>query len=77
MPEAALTAAIDALTDVALFIAVFTAVLATVFAVGDPQTKGEEMGRAIALWVCAVAGVVLVIWLAVGLLIRVGIVHAA
>jgi hypothetical protein len=67
--------ALAALTDIALFIAVYVAVLSTVFAVGEPQTKGEVMGRAIALWMCAVAGAVLIVWLVVAILIRLGILH--
>lgn len=67
--------ALDALTDIALFIAVYVAVLSTVFAVGEPKTKGEVMGRAISLWICAVAGVVLIIWLVVAILLRLGILH--
>lgn len=70
-------AAIEALTDVALFIAVYVAVLPTIYAVGEPRTRGEVMGRAIALWMCAIAGVLLIIWLAVAIVIRLGfVVHA-
>ena len=68
-------AALDALTDIALFIAVYVAVLSTAFAVGEPQTKGEVMGRAIALWLCAVAGAVLIVWLVVAIFLRLGILH--
>lgn len=70
------TQAIEALTDVALFIAIYVAVFTTVYALGEPQTKGEVMGRLIALWICAVAAVVLIIWLFVAVLLRLGIVHA-
>ncbi|HEY5880102.1 MAG TPA: hypothetical protein VIU11_14425 [Nakamurella sp.] len=68
--------ALDALTDVALFIAIYVGVATTVYAVGEPQTRGEVMGRLIALWMCAVAGVVLIVWLIVAILLRLGIVHA-
>ena len=71
-----LAEAIDALTDVALFIAIYVAVFTTVYAVGEPQTKGEVMGRLIALWLCAVAAVVLIVWLITAIMIRIGIVHA-
>ena len=76
MAEPTVTEALDALTDVALFIAIYVAVFTTVYAVGEPQTKGEIMGRLIALWICAIAGVVLIVWLAVAVLLRLGIVHA-
>lgn len=65
--------ALDALTDIALFIAVYVAVLSTVFAVGEPQTKGEVMGRAVALWMSAVAGAALIVWLIIAILIRLGL----
>ncbi len=69
--------AVEAFTDIALFIAIYVGVVGIVYAVGEPQTKGEAMGRAIALWMCAVAGVLLIIWLAVAILIRLGLlVHA-
>jgi vacuolar-type H+-ATPase subunit I/STV1 len=66
--------ALDALTDIALFIAVYVGVLSTVFAVGEPQTRGEIMGRVIALWMCAVAGAVLIVWLVIAILIRLGLI---
>jgi len=69
--------ALDALTDIALFIAVYIAVATTVYAVGEPQTRGEIMARSVALWMCAIAGVVLIIWLIVAILIRLGIIAAA
>ena len=65
--------AVEALTDTALFIAVYIGVATTVYAVGEPQTKGEVMARSVALWMCAVAGVVLIIWLIVAILLRVGL----
>lgn len=68
--------ALDALTDIALFVAIYVAVFTTVYALGEPQTKGEVMGRAVALWICAVAAVVLIVWLVVAILLRLGIVHA-
>jgi len=49
-------------------------VLSTVFAVGEPQTRGEIMGRVIALWMCAVAGAVLIVWLVIAILIRLGLI---
>lgn len=67
---------LEALTDIALFLAIYVAVFTTVYALGDPQTKGETMGRLVALWICAVAAVVLIIWLIVAILFRLGIVHA-
>ena len=67
---------LEALTDVALFIAIYVAVFTTVYALGEPQTRGEVMGRLIALWICAVAAVILIIWLIVAILFRLGIVHA-
>lgn len=76
MAELTPTQAIEALTDVALFIAIYVAVVGTVYAMGEPRTKGEAMGRLITLWICAVAGVVLIVWLTVALLLRLGIVHA-
>jgi hypothetical protein len=68
--------ALDTLTDIALFIAIYIAVATTVYAVGEPQTRGEVMARSVALWMCAVAGVVLIIWLIVAILIRLGILVA-
>jgi hypothetical protein len=65
--------ALDALTDTALFITVYVSLIATIWGIGEPQTKGEAMGRAIGLWTCAVCGVVLVIWLVIGLFIRLGL----
>ena len=65
--------AVEALTDVALFITVYVSLIATIYGIGEPRTKGEVMGRAIGLWTCAVTGVLLVIWLFVALLIRLGI----
>jgi hypothetical protein len=67
---------VEALTDIALFIAVYIGIFTTVYAVGEPQGKGEAMARAVALWMCAVAGVLLIIWLAIAILIRVGLLHA-
>jgi hypothetical protein len=69
--------AIEALTDVALFIAVYVGVLPTIYAVGEPRTRSEVMGRAVALWLCAIAGVLLIIWLAVAILIRLGLIAHA
>jgi hypothetical protein len=66
--------AIEGLTDIALFIAIYVGVFTTVYAVGDPETKGEEMARAVALWLCAVAAVVLIVWLIVAILIRLGLI---
>lgn len=65
--------AVDALTDVALFITVYVSVVATIFALGEPRTKGETMGRAIGLWMCAVTGGLLVVWLFLSLLIHLGV----
>jgi hypothetical protein len=66
--------AIEGLTDIALFVAIYVGVFTTVYAVGDPETKGEEMARAVALWLCAVAAVVLIVWLIVAILIRLGLI---
>lgn len=65
--------AIESLTDVVLFITIYAAVVTTIYAIGEPRTKGEVMGRAIALWMCAVASAVLIVWLLIGILIRVGL----
>jgi hypothetical protein len=65
--------ALDSLTDVALFITVYVSLIATIWGIGEPRTKGEAMGRAIGLWTCAVLGVMLTIWLFIGMLIRLGI----
>jgi hypothetical protein len=65
--------ALESLTDVALFITVYVSLIATIWGIGEPQTKGEAMGRAVGLWTCAVLGVLLTIWLIVGMLIRLGI----
>lgn len=73
--ETSIVEAIDALTDIALFIAVYVAVFTTVYAIGEPQTRGEVMGRLIALWLCAIASVVLILWLILAILFRIGIVH--
>jgi hypothetical protein len=66
--------ALAALTDIALFIAIYIGVLPTIYAVGEPKTRNEAMARAFALWMCAIAGVLLIIWLAVAIFIRLGIV---
>ena len=66
--------ALEALTDIALFIAIYIGVLPTIYAVGEPQTRNEAMARAVALWMCAVAGALLIIWLAVAIFIRLGII---
>lgn len=76
MESPTIAEALDALTDIALFIAIYVAVFTTVYALGEPQTKGEVMGRLIALWICAVAAVVLIAWLIVAILVRIGLVHA-
>lgn len=68
--------AAESLTDTALFITVYVSLVATIWGIGEPRTKGEVMGRAIGLWTCAVLGVMLVIWLFIGMLIRLGILHA-
>lgn len=62
--------AVEALTDVVLFITVYAAVLTTVYAIGEPRNRSEAMGRAIALWMCAVSSVVLIVWLIIGMLVR-------
>ena len=74
MPVTAIEAALEALTDVVLFITIYAAVVTTVYAIGEPRTKGEVMGRAVALWMCAVSGAVLIVWLLVGILVRVGLI---
>jgi len=66
--------ALESLTDVALFITVYVSLIATIWGIGEPQTRGEAMGRAIGLWTCAVLGVMLTIWLIIGMLIRVGLI---
>lgn len=65
--------ALESLTDVALFITVYVSLIATIWGIGEPQTKGEAMGRAVGLWTCAVLGVLLTMWLIVGMFIRLGI----
>ena len=65
--------ALEALTDVVLFITIYAAVLTTVYAIGETRTRSEEMGRAVALWMCAVSGAVLIVWLVIGILIRLGL----
>jgi hypothetical protein len=69
--------ALESLTDVALFITVYVSLIATIWGIGEPRTKGEAMGRAVGLWTCAVLGVLLTIWLIVGMLIRLGILTTA
>ena len=66
-------AAIESLTDIVLFITIYAAVVTTVYAIGEPRTKGEAMGRTVALWMCAVASAVLIVWLVIGIFIRLGI----
>ena len=63
-------AAIESLTDIVLFITVYAAVVTTVYAIGEPRTKGEAMGRSVALWMCGVASVVLIVWLVIGIVVR-------
>jgi len=70
MSTESVAGALEALTDVVLYITVYAAVLTTVYAIGEPRTKGETMGRAVALWMCAVASVVLIVWLVVGIIVR-------
>lgn len=67
------TAAIEALTDVVLYITIYAAVVTTLFAMGEPQSMHERWGRTLAMWLCAVASVLLVIWLAVAIIVRVRI----
>jgi hypothetical protein len=69
--------AVAGLTDTALFITVYVSLIATIWGIGEPRTKGEAMGRAIGLWTCGVLGVMLTIWLFIGMLIRLGILAAA
>jgi hypothetical protein len=66
--------ALEALTDIALFIAIYIGVLPTIYAVGEPKTRNEAMARSVALWMCAVAGLLLIIWLAVAIFIRLGVI---
>lgn len=62
--------AIEALTDIVLYITIYAAVVTTIYAIGETRTRSEAMGRAIALWLCAVASVVLVVWMIVAIIIR-------
>jgi hypothetical protein len=68
--------ALEALTDMVLFIGVYAAVLTTVYAIGEPKTRSEAMGRAIALWLCGIAAVVLIVWLVVAIILRVALLFA-
>ena len=63
--------ALEALTDIVLFITIYAAVLTTIYAIGETKTRGEQMGRAVALWMCAFASVVLIVWLIIGIVFRV------
>lgn len=65
--------AIEALTDIVLYITIYAAVVTTIYAIGETRTKGEAMGRAIALWLCAVASVVLVVWMMIAIVLRVAL----
>lgn len=70
--------AIEELTDVVLFITIYAAVVTTIYAIGEPQTESEVMGRVIALWMCAISAAVLIVWLIIGILIRLGLIaHVA
>jgi hypothetical protein len=62
---------LEALTDIALYVSIYGAVVATMFAMGPPQTRGEEMGRVVAAWLMAVASVVLIVWLCIGIVARI------
>jgi hypothetical protein len=66
--------AVEALTDVALFITVYVSLIATILGLGEPRTRGEEMGRLVGFWTCGVVGVLVAIWLLAGLLIRIGVI---
>lgn len=62
--------------DPALFVALYLGVVATVFALGEPRTTMESRVRAGTLIMCAVITVVMVVWLVVGILVRVGLLSA-
>lgn len=74
MAELTTAQAVEALTDIALFITIYVSLVATIYGIGEPRTEGERVGRLIGLWTCAICGVLITIWLIVGLLIRVGLV---
>lgn len=65
------TTALEALTDMVLFITIYAAVVTTIYAIGEPRTRSEAMGRSVSLWMCAVASVVLIVWLVIGIIFRV------
>lgn len=58
--------------DPALFVALYLGVVATVFALAEPKNKLETRVRAFTLILCAVIAVIMVVWLSVGILHRVG-----
>lgn len=60
--------------DPALFVALYLGVVATVFALGEPISKLESRLRAGTLIMCAVITIVMVVWLVVGILVRVGLI---
>jgi hypothetical protein len=71
--------AYEALTDAALFITVYVSLVATLAGIEVPETnaRGEIVARAIAYWMCAVGGVIMLIWLIFALLVRIGLVAVA
>ena len=43
----------------------------------ETNARGEIVARAIAYWMCAVGGVIMLIWLIFALLVRIGLVAVA
>lgn len=61
----------DAL-DPALFVALFLGVVGTVYAMGEPLTKGEMRLRMGTLIICAVIALIMAFWLVTGIMRRAG-----
>jgi hypothetical protein len=64
---------VEALSDMALFIAIYVGVVGTVFALGDPRKDSEVMARTVAFWMCGITGVLLMVWLVLAMILRIGI----
>jgi hypothetical protein len=64
---------VSLLSDMALYIAIYVGVVGTVFALGEPRRHSEVMARTVAFWMCGITGVLLMIWLVLAMLLRMGI----
>lgn len=64
---------VSQLSDIALFFTIYVGIVGTVFALGEPRRHSEIMARTIAFWMCGITGVLLMIWLVLAMLLRMGV----